>query len=66
MSDPAPNADGIDPKAQAGFAPSNGSETVVEWPTDEGIWIGWIDGVGWFPMQTMYLRDDLPSREAME
>jgi len=35
----------------------SGSET--PWPTDEGIWLGWIDGgIGWFPMQTMYLRDD--------
>src|SRR5437762_2936087 len=43
----------------------DGSET--PWPTDEGIWLGWIDGgIGWFPMQTMYLRDDLPSREEME
>ena len=41
--------------------------SVVEWPTDEGIWMGNISsGIGWFPLQTMYLRDDLPSREEMD
>jgi hypothetical protein len=34
----------------------------VEWPSDEGIWMGWIETTSgdWFPLKTMALRDDLP------
>jgi hypothetical protein len=53
------------PESVNASAPAAGSAS-VEWPTDEGIWMGFIDGgIGWFPMQTMYLRDDLPTREEM-
>lgn len=38
---------------------------VIEWPTDEGIWMANFESVGWFPIQTMYLRDDLPTVEEM-
>ncbi len=39
MSDPAPKADGIDPKAQAGFAPSNGSAELVAVELEHsGVW----------------------------
>ena len=33
----------------------------IEWPTTEGIWMGWFEDVGWFPMKTMFLRDDCPT-----
>jgi len=58
-------SNGINPAGSPELAPVSCSET--PWPTDEGIWMGWIDsGIGWFPMQTMYLRDDLPSKEEIE
>jgi len=35
---------------------------IFAWPTDEGVWMGFLDGgIGWFPLRTMYLRDDLPT-----
>ena len=38
----------------------------VPWPTDVGIWRGFVEGgIGWFPLQTLYLRDDLPTGEEM-
>jgi hypothetical protein len=40
--------------------------TLVEWPTDEGIWMGNMGKPGageWFPLKTAPLRDDLPSPE---
>lgn len=37
----------------------------IDWPTTEGIWIGYIEGVGEFPFKTMFLRDDLPTREML-
>ena len=40
------------------------TNAVVEWPTDEGIWMAnFPDGIGWLPMETLALRDDLPSKE---
>lgn len=32
----------------------------LEWPTSEGIWMGNIPSVGWFPMRVIALKDDLP------
>ena len=43
---------------------AHGSET-VEWPTDEGIWMARFESIGWFPIRSKYLRDDLPTREEM-
>src|SRR5262245_38614712 len=43
------------------------SESEVDWPTDEGIWMGYVSKTsGWFPFRTMALRDDLPSAEQLE
>lgn len=44
------------------------SDTIpnTEWPTDEGIWMGFHKALGgWFPLLTMALKDDLPSKEQM-
>lgn len=39
---------------------------IVAWPTDEGIWLGDVKEIGWFPFQTKYLRDDLPSLDEIK
>jgi len=36
-----------------------------DWPTDEGIWMGFIEPIGWFPMKTKGLIDDLGSNECL-
>lgn len=42
------------------------SAEIIPWPTDEGIWMGNIGNrIGWFPLQTRALKDDLPSLEQM-
>ncbi len=38
---------------------------VIDWPTDEGIWMGHHKDLGWFPFQTKAMRDDLPSAEQL-
>lgn len=64
QGDPAQGIAGI-----AGFCAcancAPGAWPAEPWPTDEGIWIGYVDGVGWMPFQTMFLRDDLPTQQDM-
>ena len=38
---------------------------ILEWPTDEGMWMANFQSIGWFPLRTKYLRDDLPTIEEM-
>lgn len=37
----------------------------IDWPTDEGIWMGHHIDLGWFPFLTKALRDDLPTKEQL-
>jgi len=37
----------------------------IPWPTDEGIWMGHHEQLGWFPFQTKAMKDDLPSAEQL-
>src|SRR5579872_6301879 len=43
----------------------NPHDELFDWPLDEGIWMGNVEAVGWFPFRTMALKDDLPSKEQM-
>lgn len=45
--------------------PPTSPAEIVPWPTDEGLWMGNVSAVGWFPFYTKGLEDDLPSREQM-
>lgn len=38
---------------------------ILAWPTDEGIWMADFKSIGWFPIRTMYLRDDCPTAAEM-
>ena len=52
-------------------APAAAVPAMVDWPTDEGVWMANIAlATGsaepdWFPLQTMAMKDDLPSAEQM-
>jgi hypothetical protein len=37
-------------------------DSIFPWPTDEGMWMGWVDHMTiWFPMRAKYLLGDDPS-----
>jgi hypothetical protein len=38
---------------------------IIPWPTSDGLWMANITEIGWFPLQVMALKDDLPSLEQM-
>jgi hypothetical protein len=51
------------PKLQPGHEELKEGE--LAWPVSAGIWMGFIDETGWFPMQVKPLEDDMPSAEQL-